>query len=66
MVEKDIALRVNPRVLQKLRSADAVLWTAALTGDGSAQSAQGSDYTAGRAFRLIRENLIRQREWIGS
>ena len=41
-------------------------YTAALTGGGSAQTAQGPDISEHRAFRLIQAQLIRQREWIGN
>lgn len=40
-------------------------FTAALTGDKNVPTAQGPETTAGKAFRLIRDQLVRQREWIG-
>ena len=40
-------------------------YTDALMDGGDAQSAQGLEMTARRAFSLIRAQLIRQRQWIG-
>ena len=40
-------------------------YTAAMTEGGDTRSVQRLEMTVGRAFRLMREQLIRQREWIG-
>ena len=55
-----LAIPGEKELLQICKSVAA--YTDALTG---AQNARELEMTARRAFRLIREQLVRQREWIG-